>query len=97
MGTKKLYNPFVDGGEVIIDRLINKYGVHIQLQSIRTSMHLTQEEASVLSGLSISTISRLETGGDIRLMNVIKYAQSLGYEVRLVKKDKSYGSKSIES
>lgn len=88
---KKLYYPFTESPDDILDRLINKYGVHIQLHFIRTSQHLTQEEASVLSDISVSTISRLETGGDVRLTNVIKYAHSLGYELRLVKKGAQYG------
>lgn len=88
---KKLYYPFIESPDDILDRLINKYGIHIHLQYLRTSQHLTQEEASVISDISVSTIYRLETGGDVRLANVIKYAHSLGYELRLVKKGAQYG------
>ena len=80
--------PFTEPASFIIDRLINKYGIHMQLQAIRTSKHMTQEEASVLSGLSVGTISRVETGGNVTLGNIIRYAHSLGYEITIKKMDK---------
>lgn len=89
---RKLYCPFTEPGDIAVDKVINKFSVHIHLHYLRTSMHLTQEEASALSGISVSTISRLETGGsDVRLDSIIKYAHALGYEVRLEKKGSQYG------
>ena len=41
----------------------------------------------MLSGLSVGTISRLETGGNVTLANIIRYAQAMGYEVTLRKMD----------
>ena len=35
----------------------------------------------------IHTISRLETGGNVTLANIIRYAQAMGYEVTLRKMD----------
>lgn len=87
MRKKKYWMPFTVPANMIIDRLINKYGIHMQLAAIRTSQNLTQEQAAVLSGLSIGTISRLETGGNVTLENIIRYAQSLGYEITLTKTD----------
>lgn len=89
---RKLYCPFEEIGDSAADKVINKFAIHIQLHYLRTSMHLTQEEASALSGISVSTISRLETSGsDVRLDSIINYAHALGYEVRLEKKGSQYG------
>lgn len=79
--------PFTEPANLVIERICNKYGIHIHLQAIRTSKHITQEEAAVLSGLSVGTISRLETGGNVTLANIIRYAQAMGYEVTLRKMD----------
>lgn len=79
--------PFTEPGCFEIERICNKFGVHIHLQAIRTSKHITQEEAAVLSGLSVGTISRLETGGNVTLANIIRYAQAMGYEITLRKMD----------
>ena len=87
MRPKKYWMPFTVPTDSIIDRLINKYDIHMQLAAIRTSQNLTQEQAAVLSGLSIGTISRLETGGNVTLENIIRYAQSLGYEITLTRID----------
>lgn len=87
MKQKKYWMPFTIPTDMLIERVINKFGIHMQLAAIRNSKHITQEQAAALSGLSIGTISRLETGGNVTLENIIRYAQSLGYEITLTKTD----------
>lgn len=70
-----------------IDRLVTKYGVHMQLHSLRVKYHYTQQQLAVLSGLSPGSISRIETGKEVNLKTIIKYADAFGYEIVLRKKD----------
>lgn len=85
MRNKRYTMPFTPTTDMEIDKVINKYGLYIHLQALRSMQHKSQEEMSTLSGLSVGTISRLETGGNITVNNLIRYAHSLGYEVILKK------------
>lgn len=85
----KYYMPFGDPVNLGINRLITKYSIHIYLQAIRVSKHLTQEEAATMAGLSVSTVSAIETGGNVTLRSIIRYAQALGYDIMLVKDDRN--------
>lgn len=82
--SKYLYNPFRFVGSEV-DRIVNKYSVFIYLQYLRKRANMTQEQLSILSGLSVSTISRVECGGNVSINNLIRYANALGYELAIKK------------
>lgn len=65
------------------DAMINDKLLRMQLHNIRKSKHLTQNDISELSGLSISCISNIETGeqSSPTLRSLIKYATALGIEL----------------
>ena len=90
MENKKPYCPFSEPADVVIDRISNAFYLKMFLQSLRSSQHYRQEDIAALSGLSLSTVSRLENGGNINLNNLIRYAHALGYELRLVKKEDNH-------
>ena len=49
-------------------------------------MDITQERLAKLCGLSVHTVSNLETGtGNVTLETLLKVADILGYAVKLVK------------
>lgn len=81
---RELYCPFRLEDQHI-DEVVSKYSIQIHLYQLRKSLGYTQEEISVLSGISISTISRIEQGGETNLRNIIKYAQACGYDLTLRK------------
>lgn len=68
------------------DEAINKYCLCMHLNAIRKMHHYTQEELSAISGVSIGTVSRIETGKEITLGSLIKLANSCGYELILKKR-----------
>lgn len=64
----------------ITDRLLR-----LQLQSIRKSRHLTQEQLSKTTGLSKSTISHIESSDTSpTLRSVIKYANALDASINII-------------
>lgn len=79
-----LYCPFTSEDKVV-DEVINKYAIQMHLFQLRKSLGYTQEDIATLSGISISTISRIEQGGETNLKNVIKYAHACGYDLTLRK------------
>lgn len=70
-----------------IDQIINKYGIHMQLAAIRQRHHYTQSEVAQMCDLSTGSISRIETGKEVNLKTILKYANTFGYELVLRKKD----------
>lgn len=59
-----------------------------KLYSIRKSKNLTQKQLSEMSGLSISSISNIESGENTyTLRSLIKYAEAVGYEIDISKKE----------
>ena len=84
--TRQLYCPFTSIDQHV-DEVVSKYSIQMHLFQLRKSLGYTQEEISVLSGISISTISRIEQGGETNLRNIIKYAQACGYDIVLRKLD----------
>ena len=68
------------------DEAINKYCLCMHLNAIRKMAHYTQEELAAVSGVSIGTISRVETGKEITLGSLIKLANTCGYELVLKKR-----------
>lgn len=65
--------------------IINKYSLAMYLTALRSFQRRSQEEMAMISGMSIGTISRIETGKNITVENLIRYANILGYDVTLVK------------
>ena len=56
------------------------------LRDARMSKHLTQKELSDISGLSITTISNIESGdGSPTLRSLILYATAVGYNIMIKK------------
>jgi transcriptional regulator with XRE-family HTH domain len=61
--------------------------IRTRLANIRKSKGLTQKELSDISGLSIATISNIESGeNSYTLRSLIKCAEALGYEINIDKK-----------
>lgn len=59
----------------------------MQLSELRKSKHLTQKELSTLSGLSTNCISGIEgDDGNPTLKSILKYIDTLGYEMLFKKK-----------
>lgn len=81
----KYYKPFSDSMFDVIDKISNKYNLYTYLYCIRKSRY-TQEQFAALSGLSTSTISRLENGENISLSNLLKYVHALGLELTITAK-----------
>lgn len=70
---------------MIADKLLR-----MQLADIRKSKHLTQKDVSMLSGLSESCISNIETGeqSSPTLRSLIKYMSALNIELYIRPEDK---------
>ena len=50
----------------------------------RDELHITQARLARVSGLSVHTLSNLETGeGNVTLDTLLKVAETLGYKVRI--------------
>lgn len=75
-----------DTEQFIYDRL-----ARVKLKSLRKHMHMTQSQIAELSGLSLSTISNIESedsnASSPRLDSVIAYLNALGYEMKFEIKD----------
>ena len=57
------------------------------LKDARKSKHLSQKELSDISGLSITTISNIESGdGSPTLRSLILYATAVGYNIQVKRK-----------
>ena len=87
--SKPIYVPIAIENRTI-DKLLNKFAIHMSLCALRLNEKLTQEQFSSVSGLSISTISSIETDGNPTLRSLIAYADVFGYELTLRKKDNDW-------
>lgn len=69
---------------MIADKLLR-----MQLADIRKSKHLTQKDVSMLSGLSESCISNIETGeqSSPTLRSLIRYMSALNIELYIRSED----------
>ena len=70
---------FVNPSEQYISTRLTK----MQLSDLRKINHLTQKELSSITGLSVQCISDIENekSGNPTLKSLIKYLDSLGYEI----------------
>lgn len=77
---------------------IDEISIRKQLKSFRRQKKLTLEQASELSGLSVSTVQSLESRTDVGvyLKTILTYADSLGYDI-LLKKRRNDGDESWDS
>lgn len=66
-----------------VEQYISKRLTKMQLSSLRKSKRLTQKDLSLITGLSVQCISDIESesGGNPTLKSLIKYLDSLGYEI----------------
>lgn len=62
--------------------------VKMRFAELRQQSHVTQKRMSELSGLSVQTVSDIEssTSGNPTLKSIQKYLDTLGYELRIEKK-----------
>ena len=61
--------------------------IRTRLTNIRKSKGLTQEQLANKAGLSVSTISNIESGeNSYTLRSLIRCAEALGYEINIDKK-----------
>lgn len=62
--------------------------IRMDLLKIRKSKGLTQQQVAEKSGLSVSTISNIESGDNsYTTRSLIMYAEALGYDIRIKKKE----------
>ena len=69
--------------------------IKLRLHSIRKSKGLTQSELANKTGLSVATISNIESNCNCNLNSLIRYVDALGYDINIdkrVEKDDSEGS-----
>ena len=65
---------------------MNKNEIGQAVAERRATLDITQERLAKLCGLSVHTVSNLETGtGNVTLETLLKVADILGYAVKLVK------------
>ena len=70
-----------------IEKLIQDGYLRDKLTRARKAKGLTQKEAADIAGISVSTVSCIESGkGDYLSSSLLKYADALGYEVSIHKK-----------
>lgn len=86
MNDKILINPIITDrskAEIKADRFISYRLTKIELSEIRRRMKITQKQMSDMSGLSTQCISAIESdkGGNPTLKSIMKYLDTLGYEL----------------
>lgn len=66
-----------------VEQYISTRLLKMQFSDLRKIKHLTQKDLSLLSGLSIQCISDIENrdSGNPTLKSIVKYLDSLGYEL----------------
>lgn len=71
-----------------VEQYISTRLTKMQLADLRKIKHLTQKELSMITGLSIQCISDIENenSGNPTLKSLVKYLDSLGYEICFQKK-----------
>ena len=63
---------------------MNKEEIGKAIVERRDELHITQARLARVSGLSVHTLSNLETGeGNVTLDTLLKIAETLGYKVRV--------------
>ena len=63
---------------------MNKEEIGKAIVERRDELHITQARLARVSGLSVHTLSNLETGeGNVTLDTLLKVAETLGYKVRV--------------
>ena len=67
------------------DEFLARIALQKQLVELRKSEKLTQQDVAQASGLSQQAVSRLETGTGATINSLIKYINSIGYSVVLMK------------
>lgn len=85
MENKNLINPLVyDETNLSINYILTK----MQFRFLRAHKHLTQEDISQLSGLSVKCIGDIESpkDGNPTLKSLMRYLDSMGYELKIQKK-----------
>ena len=64
--------------------MMNKEEIGKAIAERRDTLDITQERLSKLSGISVHTLSNLETGqGNVTLETLLKVAAILGFKVRV--------------
>lgn len=63
--------------------------IRMRLKTLREKSHMTKSELSEISGLSVPTITALESnnGTNPRLDSIIAYCNAFAYEIYFKKKD----------
>lgn len=70
-----------------VETYIQDKFIRTRLANIRKSKGITQKQLSEMTGLSIATISNIESGeNSYTLRSLIKCAEALGYEINIDKK-----------
>ena len=85
MSDKNLINPLVyDENNLAISYILTK----MQFRFLRDYKHLTQEEVSLISGLSVKCIGDIESpkDGNPTLKSLMRYLDAMGYELKIQKK-----------
>ena len=67
------------------DEFLARIALQKQLVELRKSENLTQQDVAKVSGLTQQAVSRLETGTGATISSLIKYINSIGYSVVLMK------------
>jgi len=63
---------------------MNKKEIGSAIVSRRDTLKITQARLAKLSGISVHTLSNLETGeGNVTIDTLLKVATALGYQVRI--------------
>lgn len=66
--------------------------IRMKLANIRRSKGFTQKEIADKCGLSVSTISNIESGeNSYTTRSLIMYAETLGYEISIKRKEDENG------
>jgi transcriptional regulator with XRE-family HTH domain len=61
---------------------MNKTEIGIAIANRRDTLNITQARLAKLSGVSVHTLSNLETGeGNVTLDTILKVAQTIGFKV----------------
>lgn len=60
------------------------YSIGQQLRAAREEKKMTREDLEEFSGVSVSTIKRVENGGSIHLDNVIRMSMALEIDLEML-------------
>ena len=69
---------------MILFTLMNICEIGEAIVERRNALHVTQSRLAKLCGVSVHTLSNLETGnGNVTLSTLLKVAKAIGYRVRI--------------